>query len=500
MNDQWYPIFSLNLQQLQQSNVQSWYDYRLRRYTEHLKGARNVQDSHIRHLAERNDDKMDIVYCKKEDLPQATPEIEKAQRCFAKIVTDRFPLMAGEHITDDFFTFLLKPFGVAKAHTALLFRTTSMAKQVFIIHSVKVELPAASNSAAVCPMLTMMSSKEWSDEVGDKLTTGGVGTKSARTSVNLRDGDYAKSAATKIANQLLEYMLKQLVSDAVGAFLGPIGEMGINFLFSELFPTGMDTFQQVYIAITKIVKQELAQEDINNINGALANIGSALQNEYTQRRKRLDLNKKTNREILMDLLQKYDSTFLSGPDGMLGLATQPQFRKAGLATYILGISLRIAIYQECATVDPAQMSDGKFFSPLESTYGKPQSGTVASTAMDAATYVSNAWKDIKADRAKAIYIEEFEKSKYDGTFGPDSMSTMVSCARIRDDIIGKTWDEQEVNSTKKQPYIIPDSMYQELDARRKDAIDQLTKEMGDPDTIISNFKKLFYNPLNMPVH
>lgn len=245
--------------------------------------------------------------------------------------TDRFPLMAGEHITDDFFTFLLKPFGVAKAQTALLFRTTSMAKQVFIIHSVKVELPAASNSAAIRPMLTMMSSKEWSDEVGDKLTTGGAGTKSARTSVNLRDGDYAKSAATKIANQLLEYMLKQIVSDAVGAFLGPICEMGINFLFSELFPTGMDTFQQVYIAITKIVKQELAQEDINNINGSLANIGSALQNEYTQRRKSLDLTEKPNREILMGLLQKYDSTFLSGPDGMLGLVTQPQFRKAGLA-------------------------------------------------------------------------------------------------------------------------------------------------------------------------
>lgn len=120
--------------------------------------------------------------------------------------------------------------------------------------------------------------------------------------------------------------------------------------------------------------------------------------------------------------------------------------------------------------------------------------------MDAATYVSNAWKDIKADRAKAIYIEEFEKYKYDGSFGPDSMSTVVSCARIRDDITGETWDEQEVNSTKKQPYIIPDSMYQELDAGRKDAIDQLTKEMGDPDAIISNFTKLFYNPLNMPVH
>ena len=474
------PIFSLHVQKV--FDEAFWHTYSSFRYSSHYNG---VKGEIIALLPQMKKD-ISVDYCKKEDLPEKTESIQKAEECFLNSLTELCPLMDGEQIKENFFTYLLSPSGLAEKYTTILIRKTNMAELIYFIHSVKLVLPEESNSAV--PTLQHLSQTEWTNKVGPYHPNLPKHTVLMLHSVAAS----AKSVASDITLQLLNYMLKKITNEVGQAFLGPLGKMGLDMFFNVLFPSGVNEFQEVYDMMKKIVKQEIQQSDIHHINGALSNIGNSLQNEYTPRRKELDLSKEGNRQILMNLLQKYDSTFLSGPSGMLGLLQQDNYKKIGLGAFISGVTLRLSIYQECATVDPAKNGD-EFFKPLESSYGKPQTGTVALVAKQAADYVQKTWPSIKADRSNAIHIVTWRH------ISPMYFPVVVTVpyAQIVDDITGDKWDAQHVNSDKHHPYIIPQSMKDDMARKQQDAIAKLADQMGNPDDIVAQWQKLVDKPLNM---
>lgn len=473
------PIFSLHIQKV--FNEASWHTYSNFRYSSHYNGVKGVSIP----LLPLMNKEISVEYCKKEDLPEKTDSIRSAEKCFLNILIELCPLMDGEHIEGDVFTYLLSPSGLAEKYTTILIRKTNMAELIYFIHSVKLVLPEESNSAE--PTLQHLSQTEWTNKVGPyhpKLPK--------RTVLMLHSvAASAKSVASDITVKLLDYMLQMITNEVGQAFLGPLGKMGLDMFFNVLFPSGVNEFQEVYDMIKNIVKQEIQQSDIDHINGALSNVGNSLQNEYTPRRRELDLSKEGNRQILMNLLQKYDSTFLSGPGGMLGLLQQDNYKKIGLGAYISGVTLQLSIYQECATVDPAKNGD-EFFKPLESSYGKAQTGTVAIAAKRAADYVQKTWPAVKADRSNAIHVKTWQE----GRVAYHDVVT-VPYAKIVDDITGDEWDPQPVSSDKHNPYIIPQSMKDDMAEKQQNAIAMLADQMGNPDDIVAQWQKLVDKPLNM---
>lgn len=187
----------------------------------------------------------------------------------------------------------------------------------------------------------------------------------------------------------------------VGPFAGPV----VDSIFGSIFGGDKQPpsyFTEVYKRITSIVKQELAAEDIKHIDAAIHNVLQAIRDEYDPAKKSLDLKSKADRARLFGLLQKYDETFLSGPDGMLALLQKPEGKDAGLAVYIVGAGLRLTLYQEMAVVDPSTNAPSQW---AKSPYGLEKDGTIALFAKEASAYVNAAYPRVLKQRQEAVTIE-----------------------------------------------------------------------------------------------
>ena len=183
---------------------------------------------------------------------------------------------------------------------------------------------------------------------------------------------------------------------------------------------------------------------------------------------------------------------------MLGLLQNEKFQLAGLAPYILGITLRIAIYQEMATVDPVK-KDGRFVSPLESSYGEPKIGTVALKALEAADYVSKVWPKVKQDRWNAVKIKQ---SKFCNTsVNPRTGVATTSCqymGEIYDSVTDQHYGGQYLNDCDKDGNCsYPNSLKILCAQKQQEAVDDLTRKMDDPDSIIAKWRQLIDKPLNI---
>ena len=88
---------------------------------------------------------------------------------------------------------------------------------------------------------------------------------------------------------------------------------------------------------------------------------------------------------------------------MLGTLMSDKYGKAGFGAFLLGAGLHLALYQEMANVDPSNVDGGgKFRGPLESSYGRPTTGTIATTALYYAAFAEKTWPQMLADRAAKI--------------------------------------------------------------------------------------------------
>jgi hypothetical protein len=221
-----------------------------------------------------------------------------------------------------------------------------------------------------------------------------------------------------------------IASGIASGMLSAIGGAIANSLIEKIFPPGVPSyFDQVYTEIRRIIGGELEQSIIDQINGAINNIKFHINAEYMPARNIKNLESTKDRDVLYTMLQKYEDAYVSGPGGMLGTLMEEKYAKLGFGVFLIGAGLHLALYQEIANIDPSnQDSTGKFKSPLASSYGLPQTGTVAITAIQYAKFAERIWPQIKEARAAKITFGE----RVLCAFGDRTGTSCVNYAFYRD--------------------------------------------------------------------
>jgi len=403
--------------------------------------------------------------------PNLSENIQKQHQartaCAIQTANANAPLFPNEVIQNDFFTFLTAPFEAAPARTAVLCRTTNFAQLLFIYEGIIVE------------------------ESG-RLVIQRMPEPPVNALMSLAADVPTESIATSIAGNLA----KKLASTIGGAIGGAV--------FNAIFPPGVPSyFDQVYAAITKIVHQELQQDTITHINGAINNIKQHVETEYEPAKNSKNLDILEDRTFLFQLLQKYESTYLSGTDGMLGTLMDEQYQKASFGVFLLGASLQLSLFQEMANVDPSNTSGtGSFRSPLESSYGQPNSGTVAKTASNYVDYAKKVWLAMQQDRRNAVTFESGGKC---APFDQTGSSCRYYLWYI--DSLGDN-DKRLPDGTKVTDYLmIPPSKESQKDKEDQfkqqynDYIESKVQDLSDslsaPNDIIASWQQLIKQPITL---
>jgi hypothetical protein len=302
--------------------------------------------------------------------PQHRKHIDGLLACLQDRLDRDYPNLPGELTQSDAATILREPYVGAPAGTAVIRRQTNMATLYFVLTDVhatpdgKLTLQQPTLPGASGPPLLLRSSS-WT----------------------------AKSIAAGAA--------KAFASGMAGAIGGAI----MGAILDQIFPPGVPSyFDEVYAEITRIVKRELDQQTIRQINGALNTLADRFAMEYQPKRKRLDISNpqnpdhEKNRTELFGDLNKYDSTFLSGPGGMLGTLQDKNYQVIGFAVFLLGASVQLSLFQEMANVASQRDGKGHWYPPLETSYGRPKDGTVALTAKRYAEFADRVWPEVIAAR------------------------------------------------------------------------------------------------------
>lgn len=408
--------------------------------------------------------------------------------CALHAVERETPLLKGETLEQDEFTYLTAPYNGAPARTAVLRRQTNYGELLYVFSGVTVDPsgrllfqePAslwgtATPRRPVAASLMLFSA----DGLGSGLGAG------------------AGSIATTIAKGIASGMLSTIGGAIAGGIL------------DQIFPPGVPSyFDEVYDQIKRIVGAELQQQTIDQINGAINNIKAGLATEYKPAREGKDLNEPDDRQFLFNLLQKYETTYLSGPGGMLGTLMGDKYAKPGFGAFLLGAGLHLSLYQEMANVDPSNKASGRGYrSPLESSYGRPDTGTVAVTAKRYAEFAEKVWPQLLADRAAKITQSEGTRCAFGDTTG----GSCRNYAWFRDDLDpGSQYLPGSLPTASNRVNEVPtaesdkngnnpgrDQLIQDYKAYAADQAQTLTDSLNDPAAIAKSWRQLMTTPIKV---
>ena len=382
---------------------------------------------------------------------QQREAIDRFVECALGKIEKNYPLLSGESVEQNFASFLTEPFQNFPAGTAVIKRTTNMADLYYVITNVEV------------------------DEKGD------LSRRLPRPRMPRAGGPEGESLPAKLAMSVVTGM-----ASAVGGAIA-------NYIIGQIFPPDVPSyFDKVYQKMSELIGQGLQQDKIESVNGALNTIKDHLQDEYGVARRQANLEDDGDRAMLFNLLQKYDTGFISGPGGMIGTLQSEKYEQAGFAVFLLGASLQLAIFQEMANVAP-QKKDGKWLKPNETSYGKPQSGTVAVTAQRYASYADRIWPKLLDSRVKNVRAVEYEANKH------------VVSGDVYWELHGKIddngtpmWNRQmNKNNEKDGSNPTRTQLNNDLETYKQQVKTKLTLSYSDPKAIANKWRELINQPIRL---
>lgn len=150
---------------------------------------------------------------------------------------------------------------------------------------------------------------------------------------------------------------KDIAKSMVEALLGGIGgEIGV-LIFNAIFPPGIPSyFNEVNKLIEEIVKKELTQNTIGEINGQINGMKDWVAITYTNAKK-----SGLSKEKLTQLLQPKESMITIY---LVAVLMEKRYAETGLTVFMIGAGMHLSILQELALIDPNAAS------PTESHYAK----------------------------------------------------------------------------------------------------------------------------------
>ena len=170
--------------------------------------------------------------------------------------------------------------------------------------------------------------------------------------------DYqAPAESSVLTNGTPGRMLTIAKKIALGLLNGVGAQVGA-LIFNSIFPSGTpDYFDEVYKEIEKIVREEITDNTIHEVNGKINGTKSWVTMTYTNAKE----SGTQSKEELTRLIQPREPEIAIE---IVGVLTDPRFAKAGLCVFMIGAGMHFAVLQELAFVDP------KVASPSNSHYAK----------------------------------------------------------------------------------------------------------------------------------
>lgn len=395
--------------------------------------------------------------------PAALPKLHAQQRqaidrfanCAMAYADREYPLLEDEGVESDFASYLTDPFFQLPAGTAVIQRTTNMATLFHIISNVLV------------------------DEKGDLYRNEPSGLVGPWKGTLLTAGN--QSLATKAAVSLVTGM-----ASAIGGAIA-------SWIIDSLFPPGVPNyFDEVYQQMAKIVGRSLQENNITTINGAISSITNHLVSEYEPAKRQANLQNRKDRQALYALLQKYDSSFISGPNGMLGTLQNEAYEIPSFSVFCLGASLQLALFQEmCNVVPQTNSKTGDWLKPNETSYGLAQTGTVAITARKFAEYGERVWPKVIDARVKDIRAITYEHNKR--VINGDVFWELWGAIEDQGE---KQWARKiEKSANKDGSYPTRDQLYRD----KETYVDQVKRDLktaySDPKQVTDGWRKLVTQPI-----
>lgn len=279
--------------------------------------------------------------------------IEISKQCALADLMTSAPLLAGEKIVSDVFSYLTESFDDVPAGTAILLRETNFSR---IIHVFE----------------------------GIEITDAGL----VRT--GLLPAAPASDADVQPLEGIASTILTTILKEAAGAIGSQIGAAIFKEISSALF--GNDT-EKLVESIRSVVKGEIVKNEIESMEGGLQAFIDYLISDYLVRKSKKDLTNVANRKELFDAIKPYSTSLFE----IMGRLKQESVARSGLNTYMTGATLHLTIFQELALVDPDAMD------PNQSSYLE----TLRIRASAFSNHISRTFNGILADRLEKIVLERF---------------------------------------------------------------------------------------------
>lgn len=291
------------------------------------------------------------------------------KRCALALLEREAPLIAGERILDDRFSYLTAPHAGLRTGTAVLRRTTNYAELIFLFDDICV----AGGDLIFRPRA-----------------------RARRTPFEAPVIDEAAGAPR------VGQIARDLASGLVSGVGGQIGAL----IFDAILPSGVPSyFDAVYVEITKIVKRQLTANTIDIINGRLNGTRAWLANTYAPRKRQ---QPPIPRKDLFDMVTPFANLFYTDAVQTLML---PEFKLPGFSAFMLSAGVHLALFQEQALVDPT-VTD-----PNRSSFAE----TVRLNARIYADHAAAVHAEIVAQRSRAITLD----------FVPDVVCAGARCWTVK---------------------------------------------------------------------
>lgn len=403
-----------------------------------------------------------------EELPRITPVLQQRLDCFFDILHKDYPMLPGEYVRSERFSVLGKAKGKIPAETIIFERVSNMATMYFALLNIGMDKEGQ-------VFVREKELREIKTKGPVHLLKGGKGSFTMKIVKTI-----FSAAASKAGGALYDIVKGMIFGDEGGV---------------------PDYFDEVYAELTRIVDKKIDDNTIRTINGAINNIIQRIRHEYVPIKEKADLNDKEDRDRLCGLLNRYDDVFLGGASGMLNTLRDPQLAHAGFSVFMLGVAVQVFILQEKALVDNSNYDKQKkqWRSPLESTYGRPETGTIAGLLREFADHADRTWREIIAKRREKIQAQKYTRADNSGmTITGGMMPYPEYRVRINDNgalvpieaEIGKD-DKQGNNSNYDQ--FRSNQLKQYTDKMEA----ELTEKMQRPAEIIKTWRDIIKQPVKV---
>lgn len=279
---------------------------------------------------------------------------------------------------------------------------------------------------------------------------------------------------------MVEVVVAGIAADLVKGLISGIGGKLGAAILDAVFPSEVPTyFTDVYKEIGRIVKQEVTQNTIDDIDGKINSLAKWVKNVYIPRKRQPDVSKQDLYNIMWP--QEKDIAI-----NMIGVLQHQKIAESALPVFVIGATLHLLLLQELALLDPkaAAPDDSSYVTSVKkyalayADYAVKMHGIIIEkrTCDSVITTVSTTAESLSCVTSE--FVVQWEDNLARKTFR-DSSSPLV---------FGMPWSNGNLPELKLKHAAKRDNYIAKVKA-------ELSKAMNDPVDVSFAWRQLESNPL-----